>query len=50
VTQSRAIEEVVNGRETVIESVVSVILPTYNRPDSLKNALESISGQTFKNL
>ncbi|MBI5677227.1 MAG: glycosyltransferase, partial [Planctomycetes bacterium] len=30
--------------------LVSVIIPTYNRPDSLKRALESITTQTYKNI
>lgn len=28
--------------------LVSVIVPTYNRPDTLKNTLESIASQTYK--
>lgn len=32
------------------EPLVSVGIPTYNRPDGLRRALESITGQTYKNL
>ncbi|MFN3531094.1 MAG: glycosyltransferase [Candidatus Brocadia sp.] len=30
--------------------LVSVIIPTYNRPDTLKKALESIASQTYKRI
>ena len=30
--------------------LVSVIIPTYNRPDSLKNTLESVAAQTYKHI
>ncbi|MBE7445033.1 MAG: glycosyltransferase [Planctomycetia bacterium] len=30
--------------------LVSVIIPTYNRPDSLKSTLESIAAQTYKHI
>ena len=43
------------GRHTSIHSLpnkelVSIIIPTYNRPDFLKKALESIVTQTYKNI
>jgi len=37
------------GRDTV-KPLVSVIVPTYNRPDSLPEALDSIVKQTFENI
>ena len=32
----------------VDEPLVSVIIPTYNRPDGLRRALASVSAQTFR--
>ena len=32
------------------EPLVSVIIPTYNRPDYLKQAIESAVKQTYRNL
>ncbi len=55
-------EETTSGPESVITDLkeislktrngplVSVILPTYNRPDMLKEALGSILSQTYKNI
>jgi glycosyltransferase involved in cell wall biosynthesis len=33
-----------------VEPLVSVGIPTYNRPDGLRRTLECITGQTYKNL
>lgn len=30
--------------------LVSVLMPTYNRPEKLKKALESLSRQTYQNI
>lgn len=35
---------------STIEPLVSVGIPTYNRPDGLRRTLECITGQTYKNL
>lgn len=32
------------------QPLVSVIVPTYNRPEGLRQALESIAGQTYQNI
>lgn len=37
-------------RAQKLEALVSVIIPTYNRPDYLKEAIESAVGQTYQNL
>jgi glycosyltransferase involved in cell wall biosynthesis len=37
-------------QENYIKGIVSVGIPTYNRPQNLKKALEIITGQTYKNL
>jgi glycosyltransferase involved in cell wall biosynthesis len=38
-----------SGQSTVeTHPMVSIIMPTFNRPDSLRTALESLSRQTFK--
>lgn len=34
----------------VAEPLVSVVMPTYNRPETFKVALESVMGQTYRNL
>lgn len=35
---------------SINEQLVSVGIPTYNRPEGLRRTLESITGQTYKNL
>ncbi len=39
-----------NGRNSSQGEVVSVIIPTYNRPALLRRALESVVNQSYKNL
>jgi len=39
-----------NGRNPSQGEVVSVIIPTYNRPTLLRRALESVVNQSYKNL
>ena len=40
----------VNNEMASKNPLVSVGIPTYNRPESLRRTLESITGQTYKNL
>lgn len=35
---------------TIAKTLVSIGIPTYNRPDGLRRTLESITGQTYANL
>ncbi len=32
------------------QQLVSILIPTYNRPEGLRRALKCITGQTYKNL
>lgn len=38
------------GSEAGVKGLVSIGLPTYNRPDALRRCLEIISAQTYKNI
>lgn len=40
----------VNSHLTAVQPLVSVGLPTYNRPEGLRRALDCITGQTYRNL
>ena len=40
----------VNGHEVSKNPLVSVGIPTFNRPDGLRRTLECITNQTYKNL
>jgi glycosyltransferase domain-containing protein len=39
-----------NSASTLAQPLVSVGIPTYNRPEGLRRTLECISGQTYRNL
>lgn len=43
-------EKTVQRGSDAVKPLVSVIVPTYNRPDLLPEALDSIAKQTFKNI
>jgi glycosyltransferase domain-containing protein len=43
-------EDIVDESSKDFEPLVSVGIPTYNRPDGLRRALESVTGQIYKNL
>ena len=43
-------ESTVQRGSDAVTPLVSVIVPTYNRPDSLPEALDSIAKQTFRNI
>jgi glycosyltransferase involved in cell wall biosynthesis len=50
VAQHRDTDKSLQDKDTKAKPLVSVVLPTYNRPDSLTGALKSILQQTFKNI
>lgn len=49
-TQSQPIKKSVQDSDSDAKPLVSLIIPTYNRPDPLADALDSIAKQTFKNI
>ena len=50
ITEAKVILEKCSYRKHQNHPLVSVIVPTYNRPDTLKKALESIALQTYKHI
>ncbi len=50
IDNAKSIIEKCSHKKLTFHPLVSVIVPTYNRPDTLKTTLDSIAFQTYKNV